>query len=597
MLLKSPRRYLGGLRAGAAPSEAQRTERVLATARAFLASASLFAIWFDPTEPSAYSSLAYGLLVVYVLHSLLILGLVHIRHESTAAFVLCVHAVDILWPSSISLFTTGPNSPFFVFNVFCLLAAAYRWGFLETVATSGAAVVLYFLQAVLTGPAAISPRFLLEGEFELNRFIMRGIYLLIVGFLLGYLGEQEKLLRAEVAGIARVVSAVQGEGSLRGALRALFGEVLRFFRAGKALLVVSESDTGRLYRWEARREESGGEVVVDLAELDSPRRQIYTFEVPGLAWHARLRLLPSGDHHLHVFAVDEAGARREAARWSPPEAFLRAEQCASLLGAAVSLGSEWSGWLVVLDPILDRKEEAAVRFLQRLIGQVGPAIYAVYLTRRLRSRIGAVERARVARELHDGIIQSLIGLELQMDVLRRQANTAPATLGSELGRMQELLRQEILNLRELMQQMKPLDVAPKYLLEAIAHTVDKFRRETGIEAHFVSGLQEVPLPPRVCTDIVRIVQESLVNIRKHSGARNVLVELQFREGCYKLVIDDDGRGFDFSGRLTQAELDTARKGPVVIKERVRLIGGQLTLESVPGRGTRLEVSLPQRGYG
>jgi signal transduction histidine kinase len=64
-----------------------------------------------------------------------------------------------------------------------------------------------------------------------------------------------------------------------------------------------------------------------------------------------------------------------------------------------------------------------------------------------------------------------------------------------------------------------------------------------------------------------------------------------------LVVDDDGHGFDFSGRLTQAELEAERKGPMIIKERVRSIGGELAVESTPGRGARLEIRIPQKGYG
>ena len=202
----------------------------------------------------------------------------------------------------------------------------------------------------------------------------------------------------------------------------------------------------------------------------------------------------------------------------------------------------------------------------------------------------AMDRALVARELHDGAIQSLIGLEVQVDVLRRQASEAP--LADELGRIQRMLRQEVLNLRELMRQMKPLDLDPRQLPDFLAESVDKFRRETGIAASFVSDLRDISLSPRICTELARIAQEALVNVRKHSGAANVILRLSRDEGGVRLVIDDDGRGFDFSGRLAQAELDAARKGPVIIKERVRSIGGRLAIESTPGRGARLEIAIP-----
>src|SRR5262249_13641053 len=126
----------------------------------------------------------------------------------------------------------------------------------------------------------------------------------------------------------------------------------------------------------------------------------------------------------------------------------------------------------------------------------------------------------------------------------------------------------------------------------LAESVDKFRREAGISASFVSDLREISLSPRLCAEIARIAQEALVNVRKHSGASNVIVRLTLENDEGRLVVDDDGRGFDFSGRLSQEELDAARKGPVIIKERVRSIGGSLAIESAPGRGARLEITFP-----
>ena len=103
------------------------------------------------------------------------------------------------------------------------------------------------------------------------------------------------------------------------------------------------------------------------------------------------------------------------------------------------------------------------------------------------------------------------------------------------------------------------------------------------------------LTPRVCRELARIVQESLVNVRKHSGARHVLVRLAQRAGNLQLTVEDDGKGFSFSGRLSGTELETSGKGPAVIRDRVRLLAGELAIESTPGHGARLEVRiLPAR---
>ncbi len=146
----------------------------------------------------------------------------------------------------------------------------------------------------------------------------------------------------------------------------------------------------------------------------------------------------------------------------------------------------------------------------------------------------------------------------------------------------------------LMQQMRPIEFSPGQLLDYMADMVDRFRRDTGIGAQFVTTLEEVQIPSRMAREFVRILQEALVNVRKHSGASNVQVRFAAENGCWMLGIVDNGRGFDFSGQLNLQELDATRRGPAIIKERVRSLGGQITLQSTPNVGSELEIALPQK---
>ena len=104
---------------------------------------------------------------------------------------------------------------------------------------------------------------------------------------------------------------------------------------------------------------------------------------------------------------------------------------------------------------------------------------------------------------------------------------------------------------------------------------------------------EISLPSPVCRELARIVQEALVNVRKHSGAKQVTVQLVEADGKWELTIEDDGAGFPFAGKISQAELDSSGRVPAIIRERVRLIQGELTIESKPGSGARLEILVPQ----
>ena len=77
-------------------------------------------------------------------------------------------------------------------------------------------------------------------------------------------------------------------------------------------------------------------------------------------------------------------------------------------------------------------------------------------------------------------------------------------------------------------------------------------------------------------------------------ARNVLVRLSSQDGGWILTIADDGRGFDFYGRFSHSELEHSRRGPLIIKERVRAIGGELSIDARPGHGARLEIKIPRK---
>jgi len=179
-------RFLGRTQAPADPSEIRRIERWLATARVFLAVSALVAIRMDPTE-LGNSPAAYGLLGFYMGNSILVLMLLRRRKASTASFRVLVHAADIMWPAFISVFAEGPRSPFFLFFVFVLTAAAYRWGVWETLATAAAEVVLLWAESfvllhVWATRAAGVPWHFLAGlhinvtEFEPKRLFMLSVY-------------------------------------------------------------------------------------------------------------------------------------------------------------------------------------------------------------------------------------------------------------------------------------------------------------------------------------------------------------------------------------------------------------------------------------
>jgi len=581
------------------PSEIRRTERWLATARVSLAISALVAIWMDSTV-IGYSPWAYWLLGVYVVHGVVVMMLLRFRQQSTVAFRMVVHAADIVWPGLISVFALGESNPFFLFFIFVLAAAAYRWGLMETLATGLSAVTLLWIESAVVSRGMVPwttdflvryhlPRLSIDlTQLEPRHLFMRTVYLLVMSWLLGYMAEQQKQLRAEKAAIARILGRARVEVGLTGTLQQILGEVLSMYRGKRALIASQEANSYKVFLGELR-ESKDSTTPISWIESATTDHEIFLYDSPADTCYA-----VSKRDSFDLIALDRNGIRQ---RNVPADFLLRLKgqyDFQSLATVSFIFGQEWTGRIFLFDAQLTGDREEELRFLQELVRQVGPAVYNVYLIRRLRLKAGAIERARFARELHDGAVQSLIAMEMQVDVLRRQSATQQVPVTEELGRIQGLLREEVLKLRELMQQMKSLEVDAKKLVPFLTDTVERFQRETGIAARFVAEASEVDMPPRVCRELARIVQEGLVNVRKHSGAAHVLVRLAERDSGWKLILEDDGQGFPFSGRLSHADLEQISKGPLVIKERVRLIEGELTIESSPGKGSRLEVSIPQK---
>ncbi len=595
----SPRfRQLWRFRAPLSAGEIRRTERYLATARVALAIAAVFTIWMEPVRQMVYSPWMYRLLTLYFVHAVVVMVLLRIRPQSTRAFRLVVHSADIVWPVLISMFTAIQRGPFFLFFVFVMVAAAYRWGLWETVGTAMTAVALLWIQALAMHQGlaraidmglravhlpglGISVR-----ELAVQQLFMSSFYLMVLGLLLGYMAENQKKVRAERAVITRVLSSTRVEAGLTGTMQQILGELLSIYGARRVLSASQEANSYRVFLAEVNRGPDGGDVL-RWREALPENQAIFLFESPADAIYATAR-----DGDFQTVILDRAGDRLRDCDVQFLHGLAKLETFRTLVSVGYVFAREWSGRIFLLDPQMMGEPEEELRFLQEFSQQVGPAIYNVYLLRRLRERAGAAERARFARELHDGAIQSLIAVEMQLDVLRRQSGTQAPVVNAELGRIQKLLREEVLKLRELMQAMKSFEVNADRLLGFVSDTVERFRRETGISAVFVSELDKVELPQKVCRELARIVQESLVNVRKHSGARNVLVRLAKRGGNLLLTVEDDGCGFAFSGTLTNSQLDATGKGPAVIRERVRLLAGELTIESNPGHGARLEVRIP-----
>ena len=138
---------------------------------------------------------------------------------------------------------------------------------------------------------------------------------------------------------------------------------------------------------------------------------------------------------------------------------------------------------------------AGLRFLEKSIRRVAPVIHDLFLVRRLTANARAAAGSQMARELHDGAIQSLFNLNLQIEEMRRQNGTFSAASADFLSRIQQSIQKEITALRDFMQQLRSLEINAESLLSYLAGLSVKFECENGITTRFIPEVEEVEMSP------------------------------------------------------------------------------------------------------
>src|SRR5829696_4861562 len=195
-----------------------------------------------------------------------------------------------------------------------------------------------------------------------------------------------------------------------------------------------------------------------------------------------------------------------------------------------------------------------------------------------------LERARLARELHDETGQALASILLGLKPLEQTAESDDAR--ASLESVRELVISTLQNVRRLAVELRPSALDDFGLVPAVERLTDTFREQSGLQVDLESQLGEVRLPSEAETTLYRVIQEALTNIVKHSRATRVSILLQRKNDGVVAVVEDDGTGFDPGGTRADAI------GLAGMSERVSLAGGRLQVESSPGGGTTVVAEVP-----
>jgi signal transduction histidine kinase len=196
------------------------------------------------------------------------------------------------------------------------------------------------------------------------------------------------------------------------------------------------------------------------------------------------------------------------------------------------------------------------------------------------------ERKYLSRELHDQVGQMLTGLRLELTAVARNQSNLDPQMRMLLDRAKATVEQTLGIVRNIAMLLRPSMLDDLGLTPALAWLVKENSRTSGIDIHKEIDARVDQLPDAHRTCLYRVVQEALTNAARHSGGRHVDLRVTVEHGWVRVRVQDDGRGFVLAQRRRGL-------GLVGMEERVRELGGYTSVTSVPGRGTCVEIRLPQ----
>ena len=554
-------------------SPQSRAERFIAAGRVVLATSSLFAVWLDPTEPAKFARVAYSLLVAYVVYSSFIALLVWRSDDPAGRQRAATHAVDLAFFSLFIYFTAGPASPFTAYFVFSMVCATLRWQWRGVLWTAVASIGAHLAVAVFFADLP------LEDAIESYRLIVRVVYLGVIAVLLGYLGAHEERTRQEISRLAAWPRPVPQR--LEPAVRALLEHAAGVIGAPAAVLAWVESEEPWLYLASWNR-----------GELSWTRESPEAFDpLVAAPVDEGSFLYPEAGSPPTVLFRTSGGLARWRGQPLHPELRERLG-AAPVLGVRLRAGS-FEGHLLLAGKAGMTSDDLLLA--EAVAGMVAARLEYVYLTRSLAESAATEERIRLARDLHDGVLQSLTGVGLRLEGVRRLIEEDAGEAGEQVEELQHLLALEQRDLRFFIEELKPQPVTSTGeaagLTRQVSELVQRLELEWGLRVELATDGLEDEIPAGLEREVYHIVREAMVNAVRHGEASQVRVEIRTRGDRITIAVSDNGSGFPFEGSYSHAELVRRNLGPRNLRERVSALNGTVALDSSRS-GARLEVLLP-----
>jgi len=544
------------------------TERVIAVGRLTLAAASLFGVWWDPSEPTRAVGITYLLSGVYLAYSLALLVLVWSRSPGERLPIVS-HVVDIIFVSFLQYLTLGPSSPFFLYFVFSLFCAVIRWDWKATLLTAGVVLGAYLLMTAMIIPT------LRPHEFDGERFVTRCVYVIVSSAILIYLSKHHERLRLEIERLARWPQPTTLE--LRESMSQLLSHAAKVVDAAHVVVIweAGEEPYVMAAQWPVEGSLLSRHPPDSLFPAVSTELAEKAFVAAGRVSSDSELLVPNGKGEL----VPTSGrVRDEVLGLLKGEGLVSAPfRTERVSGRAFFMGfTSSASELVPLTEVVAR--------------EIGGSLHQLYIAEQMKEIAAGEERIRLARDLHDGVLQSLTGIRLKISAAVSDIEGSPVAR-ERLSAIERALAIEQRELRRFISGLGP-GRSSTGSAGSLASQLAMMRERIALEWKMPVTIRcsAERLPDVIERAVPLMVHEAVVNALKHGQPSQVAATVDATRDEVRIVVADDGHGFPFRGRLNHRALTERRVGPRSLLDRVTALGGEVWIDSSDA-GSRVEIAL------
>jgi signal transduction histidine kinase len=366
----------------------------------------------------------------------------------------------------------------------------------------------------------------------------------------------------------------------------LLREIALHYPVERVILVSAEADGGPGRLKQARR--AGGEVLYE--EIEFLREEVqYLFPLDLFSGFYINRLGRPDPDDAHYDFLE--GRPMEVAV-ELPKIFATLFNVRSVLSSSILRQDRTLGRIFLINRTQGRFTEKDIHFLRQLCERhLRPVLENLQLMEKTQALAVLEERNRIAMDLHDSFIQTLASLDIRLEVSRRILEKDTSAGLEEMRRISQIVKSEHLELRRYMNKLRHHVPEAMKLEEQLEAFIQRFREDHGLPVEMTIAKSRGPLAESLRGEILQIAREGLTNVVRHAGATKATLAVDIGEEEVKIRIQDDGRGMP---RVNGDGGPGTVIKPWTILQRTERLSGNVEVDSLPGEGTRISVSIPLR---